>query len=94
MVSLTPLPRIETALYWSARPAADSEFTPEDPLALDYLAQQVGLWLFPALTTRTNRPQNYAVVLYGLTSRSAPWQSTSYPRMPPDDDTRTRLFEQ
>ncbi|WP_437737340.1 hypothetical protein [Sorangium sp. So ce1335] len=91
MVSLTPLPRLETALYWSARPAADSEFTPEDPLALDYLAQQVGLWLFPALTTRTNRPQNYAVVLYGLHLAE---RAMAQHELPPDDDTRTRLFEQ
>ena len=53
-------------LFWSAPLASDSDFTAEDPLALDYLGQQVGLWLFRGFTTRTNRAQNYAVVLYGL----------------------------
>ena len=33
-------------LFWSEPFALDSDFTKEDPLALDYLAQQVGLWLF------------------------------------------------
>jgi hypothetical protein len=53
-------------MFWSAPHALDSDFTPEDPLALDYLGQQVGLWLFKGFTTRTSRAQNYAVVLYGL----------------------------
>lgn len=90
MPALTPLPRLETALYWAARPAADSEFTPEDPLALDYLAQQVGLWLFPALTTRTTRPQNYAVALYGLHLAE---RAIAAHDLPSDDDTRTRLSD-
>jgi hypothetical protein len=53
-------------MFWSAPHVLDSDFTPGDPLALDYLGQQVGLWLFKGFTTRTSRAQNYAVVLYGL----------------------------
>jgi len=45
-------------LFWSTPLASDSDFTAEDPLALDYLGQQVGLWLFRGFTTRTNRAQN------------------------------------
>jgi hypothetical protein len=53
-------------LFWSAPLDSESDFTAEDPLALDYLGQQVGLWLFQGFTTRTSRAQYYAVVLYGL----------------------------
>lgn len=31
---------------------------------MDYLAQQVGLWLLPRFTTRTNSAKYYAVVLF------------------------------
>lgn len=55
-----------SSLFWGARPPDDSDFLSFDPLALDYLGQQVGLWLFPFFTTRTDRAQYYAVVLYGL----------------------------
>jgi hypothetical protein len=77
-------------LFWSGPLAEDSDFTLEDPLALDYLAQQVGLWLFRDLTTRTNRAQYYAVVLYGLRLAEYAVRDRNYHS---DDDTRTRLFE-
>lgn len=77
-------------LFWSAPVALDSEFTAEDPLALDYLAQQVGLWLFQGFTTRTGRAQNYAVVLYGLSLADKAVRKYGYAG---DDETRTRLFE-
>lgn len=54
------------ALFWSLAPEESGEFTPEDPLAQEYLAQQVGNWLFPGFTTRTNRANYYVMVLYGL----------------------------
>jgi hypothetical protein len=66
---LAPLSRSvveKELLFWAAAPDTDTDFAPEDPLALGYLSQQVGYWLFDAFTTRTNRAQNYAVVLYGL----------------------------
>ena len=78
------------SLFWSAPLASDSDFTAEDPLALDYLGQQVGLWLFQGFTTRTARAQNYAVVLYGLSLVDKAVRE--YGR-PGDDETRTRLFE-
>lgn len=77
-------------LFWSAPLELDSDFTAEDPLALDYLGQQVGLWLFHGFTTRTSRAQNYAVVLYGLHLADKAVHKYGYPG---DDATRTRLFE-
>jgi len=77
-------------MFWSAPQALDSDFTPEDPLALDYLGQQVGLWLFKGFTTRTNRAQNYAVVLYGLDLADKAVHKYEYPS---NDETRLRLFE-
>ena len=63
---LQAIESLPDSFYWSAPLDVDSDFTAEDPLAFDYLGQQVGLWLFPGLTTRTGRAQNYAMVLYGL----------------------------
>jgi hypothetical protein len=77
-------------MFWSAPHALDSDFTPEDPLALDYLGQQVGLWLFKGFTTRTSRAQNYAVVLYGLDLADKAVQKYEYSS---NDETRLRLFE-
>lgn len=77
-------------MFWSAPQTSDSDFTPEDPLALDYLGQQVGLWLFKGFTTRTNRAQNYAVVLYGLDLAEKAVRKYEYPS---NDETRLRLFE-
>ncbi|WP_428261671.1 hypothetical protein [Haliangium sp.] len=77
-------------VFWSAPLPPDSDFTAEDPLALDYLAQQVGLWLFPGFTTRTSRAQDYAVVLYGLHLADKAIHAYGYRS---DDDTRTLLYE-
>lgn len=88
MLQLLNIPPKE--FFWSAPFAADSDFTLEDPLALDYLAQQVGLWLFGGFTTRTSRAQYYAVVLYGLRLADQAIRDRGYRG---DDDTRTQLFE-
>ena len=48
------------------------------------------MWLFRGLTTRTNRAQNYAVVLYGLHLAEIAIRKYGYAG---DDETRTRLFE-
>ena len=66
MVALATLGDPGRALLWVAPVADDSELATEDPLALDYIAQQVGLMLLPALTTRSSRAQAFAMVLYGL----------------------------
>jgi hypothetical protein len=87
---LSPAELASAGLFWSAPASLDSEFTAEDPLALDYLGQQVGLWLFPGFTTRTSRAQYYAVVLYGLHMVQRAIETYE---LPGDDEVRTRLFE-
>ena len=87
---LAPLTRPESSLFWAAPLDPSTEFSPEDPLALDYLSQQVGLWLFANLTTRTARAQNYAVVLYGLDLAE---RAIAQHHLPADDVTREKLFE-
>ena len=89
-LTLQVLDEPPAGLFWSAPLASDSDFTAEDPLALDYLGQQVGLWLFRGFTTRTNRAQNYAVVLNGLHLAEKAIRKYDYAG---DDETRTRLFE-
>jgi hypothetical protein len=89
---LAPLSRSvveKQMLYWAAPPDTDSDFAPEDPLALGYLSQQVGYWLFEAFTTRTNRAQNYAVVLYGLDLVERAIREEGHRA---DDETREELF--
>lgn len=56
----------QQSIFWSAPRAFDAEFVIEDPLALDYLSQQVGYLLFGGITTRTSRAQYFAMVLHGL----------------------------
>ncbi|MGB1016414.1 MAG: hypothetical protein ACPG4T_19910, partial [Nannocystaceae bacterium] len=77
-------------MFWSAPLDVDTDFNADDPLALDYLGQQVGLWLFPGLTTRTTRAQYYAMVLKGLAlvETACKRYQLGY-----DDRTRVRLFE-
>lgn len=87
---LTAVDTVPAGLFWSAPAPLDSDFTAEDPLALDYLGQQVGLWLFPGFTTRTSRAQYYAVVLYGL---HVVQRAVERFGLAGDDETRTRLFE-
>ena len=89
-IVLAPFSRPEASLFWAAPLAADSEFSPEDPLALDYLGQQMGLWLLPRFTTRTSRAQYYAVVLYGL--HLAELAIAKY-RLADGDERRKWLFE-
>jgi hypothetical protein len=86
---LVPLDRPAASLFWSA-PSPDSEFAPEDPLALDYVAQQVGLTILPTLTTRSSRAQSYAVVLYGLDLAQRHLAALGEPD---DDEMRRALFE-
>jgi hypothetical protein len=84
-----PARQAERFFFWSA-PVQDSEFTAEDPLALDYIAQQVGLFLLPTLTTRSSRAQAYAMVLYGLHLAQ---RALDQYGLEDDDDTRRALFE-
>ena len=73
-MQLLSLDRPDHFLTWNTRLEDDADFLPLDPLALDYLGQQVGLWLFPALTTRTDRAQYFAVVIYGLYTVALRWK--------------------
>ena len=80
---------IET-LFWSAPLEESPDFSPEDPLALDYLSQQIGLWLFPGFTSRTSRAGYYAMVIYGLSlCREAQTHYEIHER----DDIFQKLFE-
>lgn len=78
------------SLSWVA-PADDaSELATEDPLALDYVAQQVGLQLLPALTTRSSRAQAFAMVLFGLALAD---RAIAVYDEPATDAARRMLFE-
>lgn len=90
MAALDALKIPPEGLFWSESLALESDFKKEDPLALDYLGQQVGLWLFRGFTTRTDRAQYYAVILYGLHLADKAVRKYGYPE---DDGTRIRLFE-
>lgn len=81
---------LSSLAFWTAPPSADTDFGAEDPLALDYLAQQVGLWLFPGFTTRTSRAQYYAAVLYGLELAD---RAIDHFGLPNEDAQRIELFE-
>ncbi len=90
MVALATLEDPERALCWVAPVAEDSELATEDPLALDYIAQQVGLMLLPALTTRSSRAQAFAMVLYGLALAE---RAIGRYGEPATDESRRSLFE-
>lgn len=77
-------------LFRSASLEIESEFTAEDPLAFDYLGQQVGNWLFSGFTTRTSRAQYYCVVLYGLHLAEVAAQQFNARS---DDKTISKFFE-
>jgi len=53
-------------LSWAAPRLESGDFTPEDPLAIDHLQQQIGNLLWPGFTTRTSRAFYYVMVCYGL----------------------------
>lgn len=90
MVVLATLEDPARSLCWTAPVAEDSELATEDPLALDYISQQVGLMLLPALTTRSSRAQAFAMVLYGL---SLAERAIAEYGEPATDDSRRLLFE-
>lgn len=87
---LQPLSQPHRAMFWSAPTDFTGDFVIDDPLAFDYLGQQVGNWLFGGLTTRTSRAQYVAVVLFGL-SLIDEWGRGHGEAL--DDDRRKELFE-
>lgn len=90
MFALVPLSRPAELLLWAAPLPGESEFVLEDPLALDYLGQQVGYFLLPALTTRSGQAQYFAMVLYGLDLAE---RALRVHGLPDDDHVRRQLFE-
>jgi hypothetical protein len=87
---LAALEEPHRSLCWVAPVTEDSELATEDPLALDYLSQQVGLWLFPTLTSRSDRAQAFAMVLFGL---SLAERAIGEYGAPATDDQRRWFFE-
>lgn len=90
MVVLQSFDRPGDTFFWTAPAAESSELATEDPLALDYVAQQVGLLLLPTFTTRSTRAQAFAMVAYGLSLVERAIRSYGYPNT---DETRRGLFE-
>ena len=90
MTQLVSLEHPSRSLIWTAPVSDGSELTSEDPLGLDYIAQQFGLLILPTLTTRSTRAQAFAVVVYGLALAERAIERHSYPAT---HDTRRELFE-
>jgi hypothetical protein len=87
---LVSLEHPERTFFWTAPATDGGEVTTEDPLGLDYIAQQLGLELLPTLTTRSSRAQAYAMVLYGLDLAERAAQRFDHPRT---EETIRQLFE-
>jgi len=87
-MALSLLTSPQKSVFWSAPAEFAGDFVIEDPLAFDYLSQQVGYWLFGSLTTRTSRAQYFAMVLYGLHLVDEAVRGKDV-----DDETRKRIFE-
>jgi len=90
MTELLPIDQPTRSFFWTAPVSDAGEMTSEDPLGLDYVAQQVGLLLLPTLTTRSTRAQAYAMVLYGLALAERAVDAFGYPNT---EETRRELFE-
>lgn len=90
MTTLVPIARPAEALLWAAPLPGESEFVLEDPLALDYIGQQVGYFLLPALSSRSSHAHYFAMVLYGLDLAE---RALKVHGLPDEDATRRQLFE-
>lgn len=90
MLDLIPLKQPEKSLFWGAAVAEDSELATEDPLALDYVAQQIGMLLLPPFTTRSTRAQGFAMVAYGLHLAERALDAYT---LSDTDEVRRELFE-
>lgn len=89
-MQLLSVERPERALFWTAPASANNELATEDPLGFDYVAQQIGLLLLPALTTRSTRAQGFAMVLYGLALAD---RAVAHYGLPATDEERRKRFE-
>ncbi|MBM4344498.1 MAG: hypothetical protein FJ100_14120 [Deltaproteobacteria bacterium] len=81
---------LQATLVWTAPRLDTGDFSPEDPLAIDYIGQQIGNRLWPGFTSRTSRAGYYAMVCYGVrvAEELAARQSVA-----PDDEVRRGIFE-
>ena len=85
---LQSISTVHKYLFWSAPVSLGGDFVIDDPLAFDYLGQQIGYALFAGLSTRTSRAQYFPVVLYGLSLVEKALEGRGA-----DDSERKRLFE-
>jgi hypothetical protein len=90
MIELLSVEHPARSFFWTAPVSDTGEMTAEDPLGLDYVAQQIGLLLLPTLTTRSSRAQAYAMVLYGLALAERAVERHGYPGT---DDSKRAVFE-
>lgn len=90
MADLVSIGQPAHSFFWTAPVSEAGEMTTEDPLGLDYVAQQVGLLLLPTLTTRSTRAQAYAMVLYGLALAERAVERHNYTNT---DEAKRELFE-
>ncbi len=90
MTELLSLEQPHRTFLWTAPVTDTGEMASEDPLGLDYVAQQVGLLLLPTLTTRSTRAQAFAMVLYGFQLAEKAIDRYGYPNT---EETRRELFE-
>jgi len=87
---MVPLKNWREHVSWPAGLALDRETASEDPLAIDYLSQQVGNWLLPHLTTRTSSAKYFLVVLFGIDLVHRPSTDANPPKT---ERQRIELFE-
>lgn len=90
MTELASLTAPSKSLFWTASVSDGGEMSTDDPLGLEYIAQQVGLMLLPTFTTRSSRAQAYAMVLYGLRLAE---RAVGHFDLPNTDEMRRSLFE-
>lgn len=78
------------AIFWTKYSPLESVISATDPIALDYMAQQLGYLPLPNFTTRTSRARYYSMVCYGLAICE---EYINRHRLIFNDKTVMRLFE-
>ncbi|MGI6469382.1 MAG: hypothetical protein GXZ09_02815 [Syntrophomonadaceae bacterium] len=77
-------------IFWTKYSPLENHVSATDPLALDYMAQQLGYLPLPNFTTRTARARYYSVVCYGLMICEKAIEKYGYSM---NDKTVSRLYE-
>lgn len=78
------------AIFWTKYSPLENTISATDPLALDYMAQQLAYLPLPNFTTRTSRARYYSMVCYGLAICE---EYINRHRLIFNDKTVMRLFE-